>query len=132
MPAEKPKEVIQMKDRNETLLVGTIFGEPRFSQTKNGGTCASFTVAVKRPDPSKTKDLINVTAWNDMAYRLALEFGPDRRILVRGSIHRTSYVSADGARRNFTKINADILEHPDETVEVPVTEETAHEYGYSA
>ena len=106
-----------MKDRNETLLVGTIFGEPRFIQTKTGGTCAHFTVTVKRPEPSKSSDLINVTAWDSLADRLALEFGPDRRILIRGRISKSSYVSQDGSRKNYTKVTAESLEHPQEDEE---------------
>ena len=121
-----------MKDRNETLLVGTIFGEPRFSQTKNGGTCAQFTVSVKRPDPSKVTDLISVTAGDSMADRLALEFGPDRRIQIQGRIQKTSYVSADGTRKNFTRVNAESIGHPQEITETPANNEAEKDYGYVA
>lgn len=121
-----------MKDRNETLLVGTIFGEPRFSQTKTGGTCAQFTVSVKRPDPSRVTDLINVTAWDSLADRLALEFGPDRRILVRGRIQKSSFLTQEGTRKTFTKISAEALEHPDETVIPSTQEQMTEDYGYAA
>lgn len=118
-------------DMNEVLLVGTIFGDLRYSTTKTGGSCCQFSITVKRPEPSKSSDVINAVAWDDVAEKMVLEFGPNRRIRIRGRLVRSSYVSKDGSRKSFTKVDAVMVDHPDEDMNLQVQEEPVPDYGYA-
>ncbi len=95
-----------MEDKNEIMIIGTVFREPKCGRTKNGNAMAQFTVAVKRPDPSSAQDLLSVVAWNEQAEKFAKNFGEGSRIKIEGHLTHSSYVGQDGVRRSSTKITA--------------------------
>ena len=109
-----------MTDRNECIVTGTIVNAPRFGKTKTNGSMARFTVATAHPEPSKGKDYLLVSAWDQVAEQLEEEFHENDRITIRGSVRTSTYDDQDGKRRWITKINADSIEHP---VEEVLTEE---------
>lgn len=95
-----------MNDRNEALLVGTVVSEPRVGKTKTGGTIAQFALSIKRPEPSKASDIVNIVAWDEVAEDFHLRFESGSRVEVLGRIQKTSYVGNDGTRRSLTKVYA--------------------------
>lgn len=106
-----------MNDRNEAVLVGTVVSEPRIGKTKTGGTIAQFSLSIKRPDPSKASDILNVVAWDEVAEDFHLRFETGSRIGVLGRIQKTSYVGNDGIRKTFTKIYAQQIQAIDDGME---------------
>lgn len=98
-----------MTDRNETLLVGTIYGEPRLGSTKNGGSVVTFSLAVKRKGNDKMTDIIPVTAWDQEALKFDHGLKDGDRIEIHGSVQRTSWVGENGERRSRIRVNADTV-----------------------
>lgn len=111
-----------MKDKNEAVLVGTVVSEPRVGQTKTGGTIAQFSISVKREEPSKARDILNVVAWDEVAEDFHLRFETGSRIGILGRIQKTSYVGQDGIRRTNTKVYAQQIVAVEETMENVVFE----------
>lgn len=112
-----------MNDRNEVFLIGKVFGEPRVGKTKTGGTVAQFSVCVRRPEPSKSSDIINVVAWDSVAEEVSVGFNDGTGIQLKGRIQKTSYISQDGTRRSNTKVYAQEIERTDENRKVlPVSD----------
>lgn len=109
-----------MTDRNECIVTGTIVNAPRFGKTKSNGSMARFTVATAHPQPSKGRDYLLVSAWDQVADTLEAEFHENDRITIRGSVRTSAYDDQDGKRRWVTKINADSISHPEEEPEEAV------------
>lgn len=120
-----------MNDRNEAVLVGTVVSEPRVAKTKTGGTIAQFSLSIKRPEPSKASDIVNVVAWDDVAEDFHLRFETGSRVGVLGRIQKTSYVGNDGTRRSLTKVYAQQIHSADDSVEnimfSPVNNDEVHQ-----
>lgn len=78
--------------------------------TDNGKVVAKFTLAIDRPSfagkPRET-DFINCVAFGKTAETLGNHVFKGHRLLVRGSIHTSSYVDKTGAKRYSTNIWVD-------------------------
>ncbi|MGM9940401.1 MAG: single-stranded DNA-binding protein [Bulleidia sp.] len=98
-----------MTDRNETVLVGTVFGEPRLGSTKTGGSVATFSLAVKRKGSDKITDIIPITAWDEEAQKFEHGLKDGDRVEIHGSIQRSTWIGENGERRWRIKVNADTV-----------------------
>lgn len=103
-----------MQDFNEIRITGTLYNEPSCAQTVTGGTLSKFSVGVKRPDPSKAIDFMNVIAWNEGANFVEEHFHEHSRITVKGKLHLDKYKSQDGTDKKIYRIVANEIEDPDD------------------
>ncbi len=95
-----------MQDLNEIRITGTIVNEPKFMKTTTDGALARMSVAVHRPEPSKSIDFLNVIAWNDTAEFIQKNFQEQSRISLVGTLQYQRYKAADGTDKHAYRIVA--------------------------
>lgn len=104
-----------MQDLNEIRITGTLFNEPTFQSTSKGGKVSRFSVGVRRKDPSKVYDFMNVVAWDDAAEFVKDNFHEQERISIKGSMHSEKYVSHDGTEKKTYRIYAEDIMDPEDS-----------------
>lgn len=95
-----------MQDLNEIRITGTIVNEPKFLKTQTDGTLGRLSVAVHRPEPSKSIDFLNVIAWNETAEFIQEHFQQQSRISLVGTLQYQKYKAADGIDKRAYRIVA--------------------------
>ena len=101
-----------MFDQNSVEITGTMTADPKHLTTRNNHDWSYFSVCVRRPEPSKAVDYINVTAWNENATRVCEGFHAGDRIKVQGRLQKQTYTGTDGMKRFDTRIIAEKIERP--------------------
>lgn len=95
-----------MQDLNEIRITGTIVNEPKYLKTATDGTLARLSVAVHRPEPSKSIDFLNVIAWNEVAEFIQERFHEQSRISLVGTLQYQKYKGSDGTDKRAYRIVA--------------------------
>ncbi|MCR5795052.1 MAG: single-stranded DNA-binding protein [Solobacterium sp.] len=96
-----------MFDLNEVTLRGTLTQAPVFRDTKNNTRMCSFTLSVKRKDPSQIRDFLDVVAWGRTAQAMEGLFNAGDAVEVKGGIRRNVYTDDSGQKRVRWEISAD-------------------------
>lgn len=103
-----------MQDLNEIRITGTLYNGPNCKPTQKGGRRCMFSVGVKREEPSKVIDFLNVLAWDDGAAFIEENFHEHSRIYIKGEMHLDKYVSADGVEKKQYRIIPSEIQDPDD------------------
>lgn len=103
-----------MTDLNEIRISGTVLRDPILRRTKADHDMCSLQVCVRRPEPSKAHDYLDVVVWEDLAAKVADEFHAGERILITGRLRKNNYTGNDGMKHVTTQIIAEHAGHPEE------------------
>ena len=103
-----------MSDFNEVRITGSLLRDPVLKVTRNDTNMSSFQVCVKRKEPSKANDYLDVIAWGSLAEEAAGEYHAGSRIQVRGTLRKSNFIGSDGKKHISTQIVADEIAHPDD------------------
>lgn len=99
---------------NNCNFIGNLSKDVTLSETANGVSVATFTIAVQRryanADGEREADFINCVAWRTQAENLARYCQKGDKIAVTGSLQVRSYTNKDGEKRYATEIIADNVE----------------------
>lgn len=99
-----------MTDLNEVCISGMILREPSLRKTKTDHDMCSLQVCVKRPEPSKAHDYLDVVLWEDKAQEFVTRFHAGDRVFLKGRLKKTNYTGLDGVKRVTTQIIAEQAE----------------------
>lgn len=100
---------------NKAILTGRLTKDPELRTTGSGAAYCHFTLAVQRRNPKpgqQDADFIDCTAWNKTAELIERYLVKGSKILVEGSIQKSSYES-NGETRYRTEISVYNLEFLD-------------------
>lgn len=103
-----------MQDLNEIRITGTLYNGPNCKPTQKGGRRCDFSVGVKREDPSKIIDFMNVLAWDDEAAFIEENFHERSRISIKGKMHLDKFVSPDGVEKKMYRIIPIEIQDPED------------------
>lgn len=103
-----------MSDFNEVRITGSLLRDPVLKVTRNDTNMSSFQVCVKRKEPSRANDYLDVIAWGNLAEEAAGEYHAGSRIQVKGSLRKSNFIGSDGKKHISTQIVADEIAHPDD------------------
>lgn len=95
---------------NIWIALGRLTRDVDIKYTDNGKAVSRFTMAIDRPVPAdkpKTTDFINCTAFGRTAEIIGNCVRKGQRLLVRGSVHTSSYTDKNGEKRYGTDIWVD-------------------------
>lgn len=95
---------------NLWIALGRLTKDAEVKYTDNGKAVSTFTLAVNRmaaPDKPKATDFIRCVAFGKTAETIGNYVHKGQRLLVRGSIHTSSYTDKNGEKRYGTDIWVD-------------------------
>lgn len=99
---------------NNCNFIGNLSKDPVLTETSNGVSVATFTIAVQRrfanADGERVADFINCVAWRNQAENLSKYCQKGDKIAVTGSLQVRTYETKDGEKRYITEIIADSVE----------------------
>lgn len=92
---------------NNWIGLGRLTRDVDVRATGSGKTVGRFTLAINRPvaaDKAKATDFINCTAFGKTAETISKYVSKGQRLLVRGSVHTSTYADKNGEKRYGTEI----------------------------
>ena len=93
---------------NRVVLVGNLTRDPELRFTQEGVPVASFSIAVNRVrSKSEAVDFFNVSAWRELAERVANYKKKGDPILVEGRLQYRTWQTPDGTKRSTVDVVAD-------------------------
>ena len=99
---------------NNCNFIGNLSKDPVLTETSNGVSVATFTIAVQRrfanADGERVADFINCVAWRNQAENISKYCKKGDKIAVTGSLQVRNYENKDGEKRYITEIIADSVE----------------------
>ena len=102
---------------NKIMLGGRLCSNPENSQTQEGVSVSTFTIAVNRRgatrDQKPTTDFFKITAWRSLADFVYKFFQKGSPIFVVGTIQNRTYTDREGKKRFATEIIAEELDFVD-------------------
>lgn len=99
-----------MSDINEVHLTGVILKEPNLRRTRSENMMCSFQISVKRKEPSRSRDFLDIVVWEPLASEAGNAYHAGDRVSIRGRLQKTNYVGSDGRKRVTTQIVAEQME----------------------
>lgn len=79
--------------------MGRLTADPKSSQTPNGISVATFSLAVSRQHQKDIADFINIVAWRHIADFVSKYFIKGQQVIVEGSIQTRKYEDKQGNKR---------------------------------
>ena len=96
---------------NKVFLIGNVTRDPELSETPSGVAVCRLGLAVNRRFSSSDEtDFFNITAWRQLAERVAKYVKKGNKVAVTGSIQIRNYEDNSGQRRTAVDIIADDVE----------------------
>ena len=99
---------------NFVAMSGRMATDPELRTTKNGKTCATFKMAVRRDyknaDGTYDADFFPVVLWGQSAEFVHKYAPKGREVSVSGRVQTRSYDAQDGSKRYVTEVIADHVE----------------------
>ena len=96
---------------NRVLLMGRLTADPELTQTPNGISVTSFSLAVDRNFTSRgaerQTDFINCVAWRQTAEFISRYFAKGRMMAVEGSLQVRNYVDKNENKRQAVEVVVD-------------------------
>lgn len=96
---------------NKVFLIGNVTRDPELSETPSGVAVCRLGLAVNRRFSSNDEtDFFNITAWRQLAERVAKYVKKGNKVAVTGSIQIRNYEDNSGQKRTAVDIIADDVE----------------------
>ena len=96
---------------NKVFLIGNLTRDPELSETPSGVAVCRLGIAVNRRFSSNDEtDFFNITAWRQLAERVAKYVKKGNKVAVTGSIQIRNYEDNSGQKRTAVDIIADDVE----------------------
>ena len=96
---------------NKVFLIGNVTRDPELSETPSGVAVCRLGIAVNRRFSSNDEtDFFNITAWRQLAERVAKYVKKGNKVAVTGSIQIRNYEDNSGQKRTAVDIIADDVE----------------------
>ena len=96
---------------NKVFLIGNVTRDPELSETPSGVAVCRLGLAVNRRFSSTDEtDFFNITAWRQLAERVAKYVKKGNKVAVTGSIQIRNYEDNSGQKRTAVDIIADDVE----------------------
>lgn len=96
---------------NKVFLIGNVTRDPELSETNSGVAVCRLGLAVNRRFSSNDEtDFFNITAWRQLAERVAKYVKKGNKVAITGSIQMRNYEDSTGQKRTAVDIIADDVE----------------------
>ena len=96
---------------NKVFLIGNVTRDPELSETPSGVAVCRLGLAVNRRFSSNDEtDFFNITAWRQLAERVAKYVKKGNKVAVTGSVQIRNYEDNSGQKRTAVDIIADDVE----------------------
>lgn len=96
---------------NKFFAIGNLTRDPELSETASNIPVCRFSIAVNRRFSSNDEtDFFNITAWRQLAERVAKYVKKGNKIAVAGSIQIRNYEDNNGQKRTSVDVVAEEIE----------------------
>lgn len=89
---------------NKAILIGTVIKKPVLHYTKNGNPLINYQIRVPKDADNERWDVINCTAFGNLAHSAVRKFEEDTKLLIIGHLQSNNYRNMNGERVYTTEV----------------------------